>query len=329
STVVYNESTEGFAHARRKRRKLARQRSRRTTSGACRPRKIDYPGANNYSQFSYDGLGQNRKIVETISGSLASTKQFILCNQSRCEQRDAVSAISAQFFTLGEQISGTSYFFTADHLANDPNHASMFGQLNVGAVVFSPLFTSSIHEMTNNAGSVQSQLQYDPFGRVVRLQGGLLPDFQFGDYYYHSSSGLNLTTTRGYSSSLGRFLSRDTIGEEGGINLFAYMDNHPINGVDPEGTCATAIGGGAVVGGAIAITAITMMAMSSGGSGSRPKFKMLLDFCPDPDCDPPFPPAPGSQVRSLLSCWNWCRDHCSPFSPKKASCMWQCTTHQW
>ncbi len=38
---------------------------------------IDYPGIGNNSAFTYDGLGRCVKIVETVSSSIASTKQFI------------------------------------------------------------------------------------------------------------------------------------------------------------------------------------------------------------------------------------------------------------
>ncbi len=40
---------------------------------------------------------------------------------------------------------------------------------------------------------------------------------------------------RYYSPSLGRWLSRDPIAEQGGLNLYAYVLNDPINSTDPLG----------------------------------------------------------------------------------------------
>jgi len=208
---------------------------------------IVYPGSGNHSDFTYDGLGRNVKILEYTSSSLTSTKQFVwcgdkMCNSSPCEARDASSTITAQYFPHGETLSGTGYCFTADHLANPTDFASRFIQFRGRTgIIFSPLFTSSIREMTNSSGTVEAQLAYDMYGRAAQLQGSLAPDFQFGDYYLHSRSGLSLTLTRAYSASQGRFINRDTIAEAGGVNLYEYVRNHPEQGVDPSGKCAFAI----------------------------------------------------------------------------------------
>jgi hypothetical protein len=44
-----------------------------------------------------------------------------------------------------------------------------------------------------------------------------------------------LTWHRAYDPETGRWLSRDPIAEEGGINLYGYVFNDPINLIDPNG----------------------------------------------------------------------------------------------
>ena len=75
--------------------------------------KITYPGTGNYSAFSYDGLGRNVDIVETTSGSVTSTKQFVWCEDSKrpyqaCEERNISGAVTKQFFANGQTISGAN-----------------------------------------------------------------------------------------------------------------------------------------------------------------------------------------------------------------------------
>ena len=53
--------------------------------------------------------------------------------------------------------------------------------------------------------------------------------------YFHAASGLHLAMYRVYDAELGRWLSRDPIEENGGLNLYAYCNNDPLNCVDLPG----------------------------------------------------------------------------------------------
>ncbi|HEY9778281.1 MAG TPA: RHS repeat-associated core domain-containing protein, partial [Planktothrix sp.] len=172
--------------------------------------KITYPGSGNNSAFSYDGFGRNVSIVETVSGSVTSTKQFVWTAFTRREARNSSGAVTEQFFGRGEIISGTNYFYTKDK-------------------------RRSIREMTNSTGVVQSQYDYDPFGRTTLLQGSLASDFQLASYFIHAPSNLYITAHRAYSPNIGRFLNRDPIGVRGGLNLYAYVGNSPMGAIDPSG----------------------------------------------------------------------------------------------
>ena len=54
--------------------------------------------------------------------------------------------------------------------------------------------------------------------------------------YYHDFQGRYLLGHRYYDSYTGRFVTRDPIGYKGGINLYGFVGNNPVNRRDPNGT---------------------------------------------------------------------------------------------
>ena len=103
---------------------------------------INYPGSGNNSQFTYDAAGRNVQILEVQSGSTTSTKQFVWCGTLRVEARNASGSTVARYFPFGQQLSGTSYYCTSDHLG-------------------------SIREFTDGSSNLIDQLSYDLFGNVI------------------------------------------------------------------------------------------------------------------------------------------------------------------
>ncbi len=59
--------------------------------------------------------------------------------------------------------------------------------------------------------------------------------------YFDAETGLHYNYHRYYDPTTGRYLTADPIGLAGGINLFAYAYNNPINFIDPYGLDAGVI----------------------------------------------------------------------------------------
>jgi RHS repeat-associated protein len=170
--------------------------------------------------FAYNGLGQ--RVQESLNGTVI--KQWVWGSGSQpLEERNSSGSVTKRFYgSLGEQISGTNYYFTVDHLG-------------------------SVREMVDSSGTTQARYSYDPFGRMTQVSGSLNADFGFTGDYYHAATGLSLTEFRVYDPNLGRWLSRDPMGEYEGIDLYGYVTNDPINWNDPFGLCAPAIGLGTLL----------------------------------------------------------------------------------
>jgi RHS repeat-associated protein len=165
------------------------------------------------SEFTYDGFDRRVQIVEKTNGVTASTKRFVWDGARLGEERSTNNAVTKRFFGEGEQINGTNYFFTFDHLG-------------------------SVRELVDGSGVTRGRWNYDPYGRRSANQITSSPveaDFGFTGYYVHQASGLQLALYRAYDADRGTFINRDPIEEDGGLNLYDYVANNPINEIDPLG----------------------------------------------------------------------------------------------
>lgn len=94
----------------------------------------------------------------------------------------------------------------------------------------------SVVGICDNNGNEITSIQYDPWGNHQVLSGGtVMPDRMYKGMFYLPRADLYMTPNRLYSAKLGRWLSRDPLGESAGTNLYAYCGNDPVNRKDPLG----------------------------------------------------------------------------------------------
>ncbi|MBC8095026.1 MAG: hypothetical protein H7Y43_04365 [Akkermansiaceae bacterium] len=164
------------------------------------------------TEFAYDGEGRRARILEKTNGVVQSERRYVWCGTELVEERDASNTVLRRFFAEGFMAGTNQYFYTRDHLR-------------------------SVREVVDAAGQVQSRYAYAPFGARTALLENIPPSFGFTGHFTHEPSRLSLTLFRAYNSDLGRWLSRDPLGEPGGVNLHAYVANDPINNFDSLGLC--------------------------------------------------------------------------------------------
>ncbi|GDY15023.1 hypothetical protein LBMAG53_39010 [Planctomycetota bacterium] len=174
------------------------------------------------SEFTYDGLGRRVRIQEyqgTPETLVSDTRQVWVGSQIAEERSADGTTVLVRYTGSGMRIlSGTyagTYLFLRDHLG-------------------------SVREVVTTAGLLKARYAYSAWGERTRVAGvgdPAFPDVKPGytGHFHHAASGLVLTWYRAYDPVVGRWLSRDPIGESGGMNLYGYVGNSPISLIDPLG----------------------------------------------------------------------------------------------
>jgi RHS repeat-associated protein len=183
--------------------------------------------------FVYDGLNRLRiKRESTWTGTWSQTNEihYIWDGNVIVQLRDS-NNVPTLTLTRGLDLSGslqgaggiggllamtdgggTNYFCHSD------------GNGNVTALI-------------DSQETIVARREYDGFGRTVSLSGtktGINP-FWFSSQLHDEDTDIYSFLYRPYSPVLGRFLNNDPIQEDGGHNLYCFVDNNPVNAIDPLG----------------------------------------------------------------------------------------------
>jgi RHS repeat-associated protein len=95
----------------------------------------------------------------------------------------------------------------------------------------------NLSEYLDEDGGSVAHYEYDPFGRTVTQSGDRAQSFsfRFSTKYQDQETGFYYYGYRYYDTTTGRWLSRDPIAERGGLNLYGFVGNDGVNGVDVLG----------------------------------------------------------------------------------------------
>ena len=193
-------------------------------------------------QFTYDYKGRRvRKKVYTYDGgsaswSLTADLKFIYDKWNLIEVLDATDSNSvSKTYTWGLDLSGQL------------QGAGGVGGLlcvteNPASSTQNPYYVSydangNVSEYVDDSDSVVAHYEYSPFGKITSSSGSKAGDFnhRFSTKYLDDGTSVYYYGYRYYSNELGRWISRDPIGEEGGVNLYEALLNDPLEIIDDLG----------------------------------------------------------------------------------------------
>jgi RHS repeat-associated protein len=207
------------------------------------------------STLTWDG--ENRLISATVPGG--NTVTFIYDSQSRriAETVGTVTKITVYDgwnpvaeWTADLQ-SASSPTLTKTNLWGMDLSGTLQGAGGVGGLLMVSEISNSqisnyyptydgngnVSEYLDSTGAVVAHYEYDPFGKTTVASGSKAQDFshRFSTKPLDLTTGLYYYAYRYYDPQTGRWPSRDPIEEEGGINLYGFVENDGINWYDVSG----------------------------------------------------------------------------------------------
>ena len=87
-----------------------------------------------------------------------------------------------------------------------------------------------------NSGAVVQQIDYDEYGNIILDSNPDFQPFAYAGGLYDHQTGLVRFGVRDYDAIIGRWICKDPIDFIGGDgNLYVYVQNDPVNWIDPWG----------------------------------------------------------------------------------------------
>jgi RHS repeat-associated protein len=209
------------------------------------------------AEYDYDATGRRVRKMVANSGALDGVTRFFYDGDRVIEERDGANRLAQQYVygVYVDEVLQLSRNLDGDTSATGAADHQLYYHQNDQI---------SIYALTDSGGAIVEGYLYDAYGGTTVYEPGLNGSVDFGSAlsrsddvitsggssavgnpYLYTGRRLDAETdlyyyrTRYMDTSLGRFISRDTIGIWGDMavmgNGYVYAASNPLNNVDPYG----------------------------------------------------------------------------------------------
>ena len=183
------------------------------------------------AEFSYDGFGRRRIRKEftwqTNAWVMTNEVRYVYDGMNVIQERDGSNNPKVSY-TRGVDMSGTmqSAGGIGGLLARTDTNGSAYYHCDGNG---------NVTMLVSNSGAMLAKYLYDAFGNPLGMWGTLAQANTYRFSSMETYENMVLFTYRVYFPNLQRWGSRDPIEEEGGINLYGFVENNSVNEIDPLG----------------------------------------------------------------------------------------------
>lgn len=223
-----------------------------------------FPDVNGIALYEYDLDGnlvripgmaayvwddENRLFAATVHQNTITNRydyqsrlvRQVLPGKTRMAVFDRWNLIFERFLADAGVVEEVEYFWGPDKSGTLDEACGVGGlvAVSIDGSFYFPFYGSNAEILgyVNEAGQIVASYTYGPFGELAAKSGPMAERFSFRYMTKRYDPILKLYDfgERWYSVALRRWINRDPLGEDGGVNLYTFCNNDPVNTFDPNG----------------------------------------------------------------------------------------------
>ena len=202
---------------------------------------ITYSGGNptKYYDGSTFTWTQGRRLA---TAKVGSTNISYAYDMAGVRSSKTVGSTKYDFTTLSGLVTRQTGGGKTIDFVYDENNQPLAMKYNNTLYYYVLNAQGNVVRIVNSSRSVVASYTYDPWGKIISSSGTLadINPLRYRGYYYDSETGFYYLQSRYYDPEIGRFINADSYASTDATgllstNMFAYCENDPVNGSDPNG----------------------------------------------------------------------------------------------